>query len=1003
MLQMSNLRLNKIKSQTPISVIIHGGNRIGYLTAKTLIEQGSYVVIIDKFTGKTKKYLTELKKSELFDFFDFRGLPSLLKTLKRFDYLFYFLNEKLQQQDEFDSKEFLNETKILEDTLINARKHNAKFSLITSLQLNRDLANIVNNTKLATPSPYSNIELQKYCETLTAEFKDKSNINLRILRLGTVIGKGISNISCKPLDDLFRDAVDKPQITIKGEGLDIYSLIHESDATYGLLKLAFSDNTRGEVISLANKNNYTTLSLAYKLLELNTEAQAIRFVENPDSQFLIQDLYVPAPHASKYGWTQQISLENALIEQVQSYYDSVNKQWNLDSSPKKKVKKDVVTEGKTKLGQFLYGVFNPIKGVVGTKRERKSINYKKGFLLLLSSLGILSFIYFVLYPIMGTVIGTVLISNTAKDLSLSVFDLNNTKATSSIEKIERNITRVSDSIENLYWLFYITGKQELYDNTSRLVLATQYTAEGASSFINATYPLARYVQDFEPALDFQTSTSSTTREYREYLLEIEKNAYKLDDASYKISLATELIKSLNTSVFPKTLQQKILEIKDITYQLEEGVNATSQITSFLPDLLGTNERKRYLILFQNEGEIRSTGGWLTSYGIIGIEGGQIRELFVDDVYNADGTLRVQNKKHTPPASMTKALELTNWPFSLVNWYPDLSDTMSEAEPFIDDLGKGNKLDGLITINVSFIQKLLSKWDGIEVPGETEIITSSNLYDKIFQMHEDFVPGSTQKTTFLANLANEIIQKLLAMNIPELMDMGNLFQESLDEKHIQATFRNTDAFAFFHDKRWANSLDFRYNNTPIDIDWNWGGNKANLYLDKNYNLTIDIKDSDTIDLLYTITVANNSSSEIYPEGEYKNYQRVYIPTEATVLRINGINDNEYTIFREGGFKVIGGWFNIPIKSTNTLELAYRLKREGSMSNFPLLIQEQNAFLDLNIFKQPGERKHAYKIELTYPSTWDLENSGNLNSISNQLTGTFELNQDLLFSVVWKVPN
>ena len=147
MLQMSNLRLYKIKSQTPISVIIHGGNRIGYLTAKTLIEQGSYVVIIDKFTGKTKKYLTELKKSELFDFFDFRGLPSLLKTLKRFDYLFYFLNEKLQQQDEFDSKEFLNETKILEDTLINARKHNAKFSLITSLQLNRDLANIVNNTR----------------------------------------------------------------------------------------------------------------------------------------------------------------------------------------------------------------------------------------------------------------------------------------------------------------------------------------------------------------------------------------------------------------------------------------------------------------------------------------------------------------------------------------------------------------------------------------------------------------------------------------------------------------------------------------------------------------------------------------------------------------------------------------------------------------------------------------------------------------------------------------
>ena len=69
---MSNLRLNKIKPQTPISIIVHGGNRLGYLTAKTLIEQGCYVIIIDKFDSTTKKYISELKKSELFDFFDFK-------------------------------------------------------------------------------------------------------------------------------------------------------------------------------------------------------------------------------------------------------------------------------------------------------------------------------------------------------------------------------------------------------------------------------------------------------------------------------------------------------------------------------------------------------------------------------------------------------------------------------------------------------------------------------------------------------------------------------------------------------------------------------------------------------------------------------------------------------------------------------------------------------------------------------------------------------------------
>ncbi len=108
------------------------------------------------------------------------------------------------------------------------------------------------------------------------------------------------------------------------------------------MKLSFSDNTRGEVISLANKNNYTTLSLAYKLLELNTEAQTIRFVENPEEQFLIQDLYVPAPHASNYGWNQQVSLEEALVEQIQKYYEATNKTWDIDKSPQRRNQKKLL-------------------------------------------------------------------------------------------------------------------------------------------------------------------------------------------------------------------------------------------------------------------------------------------------------------------------------------------------------------------------------------------------------------------------------------------------------------------------------------------------------------------------------------------------------------------------------------------------------------------------------------------------------------------------------------
>ena len=995
---MNTNKLNKIKAQTPVSLILHGGNRDGYLIAKTLIDQGAHVIVVDTYNSETKKYITDLKNTGKADFFDFKGYTDLLKKLKKFDYIFYLLNHKLETK-EFNSKEFLAETKTLETSLKATKRQNAKFSLVTSLKLNRELSIRLNNEQISQPSPYSNIELQKYCENLTAEFKDKTSTNARIIRLATVVGLGIEKTTDETINNLLLDTTQKTQITIKGEGLDIHNLIHENDSTYGILKLTFSEKTNGEVITLSNKNDYTTLSLAYKLLELNTDAQSIKFVEDKESQFLIRDLYVPATHATKYGWAQQTSLEEALVEQTQVFYDKTNKKWDLPTKDNRKVETEVSKKTETKFGSFINQIVNPIKKLFD-REEKKDIEPKRILSLSAFIISLLLLVYFVIYPILGMALGGIIINRNIQSAKESISALEIAESRNSIETIDTNLDRISSSLNNLYWIFNISGQKELYNDTVQLLLGFQYTLEGADSLIDGLEPFALYIKDFQPAIDMQTTTPTTTREYRDYLEAMEDNQYKITDASYKISLATEIIKDVNTSLFPKFLQDPILEIKDILTDVENTTNTAEDTLVFLPKLLGVDERQRYLILLQNESEIRSTGGWLTSYGILGIEGGQVRELFVDDIYNADGNLKVQGKTYTPPVSMQSALEIEEQPFSLINWNPDLSEVMTASEPYIKELGKGNDLDGLITIDISLVQKLLDHWGGIEVPGESEIVTSENIYSKIFEMHESFTPGSTQKSTFLANLANEIIKKILSMNIMELGEMGDVFTESLNEKHLQATFANRDAYQYFSENTWSGTLDSKYNESPLLIDWNWGGNKANLYLEKNHALEVDIKDEDTVDIKYVLTVENDSTKEVYPEGNYINYQRAYIPSYSQILKIDGFEENEYTTYKESGFKVIGGWFNTNIQDVNTLTISYRLTRDSN-SNFPLVKEDNNIFLDLDIFKQAGEKKNAYKLDISYPSTWTLNSSENLNGISNQLSTRFDLDTDKTFSIVWGI--
>lgn len=1002
---MNNLRFNKVKSHTPITVIVHGGNRLGSLLTKILIEQGGYVVLIDKFDNTTKKYISDLKKSELVDFFDFKGFDSLFDNIKRIDYLYYLLDDKLAQGN-FESKEFLSETKYLETSLNQTKKNEAKFSLVTSLQLNRELVERTDGSKISVPAPYSNIELQKYCETMVAEYKDKTNINARIIRLGTLIGKGQTRLKDEALHSLFKDATDSPQITIKGEGLDIHNLIHEDDATYGILKLTFANNTKGEVITLANKNDYTTLSVAYKLLELNTDAQSIKFIDNPDDKFVIKDIYVPAPHASKYGWTQQISLEKGIIDQIQVYYDNINKSWDITKEPTKTSTKILTKESKTELGEFFDKLKEPFRKAKEEREKKRSAAKPNPKAIAGWAIGLIILLlltYFLIYPIIGTTIGIYTASRAIKNIPESFLSAQIDESKEEIEQAKQSLNRASNSFDNLFWLFKLTNNERTYDNASKLFVAGTDIASGAGQLIDAAHPLAMYIKDFKPAISLQETTATTSREYREYLNMIDENKYKLEDAEYKISLASELLKTVETNSFPPFMRESVIQIKELANTAQIATNTYKETTYFIPKILGVDERQRYLILLQNESEIRSTGGWITSYGIVGIEGGQIRELFVDDIYNADGTLRVQGKKYNPPASMASVLEIKDWTFSLVNWSPNLQEVLTASQQFVDDLEKGNDIDGIITIDITFFQKLLGKWGGIEVPGEDELITADNIQEKVYQMHREFTPGSTQKTTFLANLANEIVKKFLSMDINQIIEMGDILTSSLNEKHLQVAMRNSQAQNFFNSRDWGGTLSQKYNDAPIVIDWNWGGNKANQYLNKNHSLAVTVKDQDHIDFAYTLTVENTSTSNTYPQGDYTNYQRVYIPSEAEILRIVGMKENKYDTYKESGYKVIGGWFNIPVKGISTLEISYRLEREKVGSNFPILQQESALFLDLNIFKQAGERKHAYKLDISYPSSWSLRKAEGLNTISNQLSTRFDLNKDTEYQIVWDIPN
>jgi|GEM_PF-645079 len=1016
---MAKENITKTKKNKPVSIIVHAANIVSYNLAKTLAEQGSRVILVDYFDSKSKKTLLEIKKIGDIDFVDTHGLEDLMKKIGKVDYLFYIQSHYLLNNEIFESKDFLEESNNLNLCLKVCQKYGAKFSLVTTITFNEKLMYAMQNPNYSKPSAYSAEELQKYSETLVAEYHDKSKINARILRLGTILGEE-NDIDRYPIiNKLFEDSVRRNSIQIPGEGLDINYLVNINDAVYGILKLTFSPKTNGEVISLCNNNDYTILSIAYKLLELNPNAVEIKFVPETEKKPLLYTQYIPAPNAEEYGWGQKISFEESISDTLKAKYNEYNKTWDKkedsESEYKRKLEEirkkredytpqeEVSKTEKTPLGEFISKLFSPIstkkkKQAQDDEMKKKKPTPREIIIKISAIILIVLLFYFLIYPLVSISIGSYTTYSQAQDLMNNYSDLEQEEVDSKLKSINNNVKGISNSFENLGWLFWVIQQDEMRANTSLLLTSLEIGSEGLIDFNENASPLITYLEEFEPAVDFQDSSTGAAREYTELLSQIDSEAPKIQESIKKIERASNILKEVDPTVYPDFLQQPLSQLQKHNLVINEQIVPFRQVISFLPDILGVDERQRYLVLLQNPAELRSTGGWISSYALVDIEGGQIRRLEVDDVYNLDGELKNQDKVFEPPEDMQEALDVNEWSLSLANWEPDFRETSQQAEFFIQEAGKASSVDGVITIDIKALQSLLERWGGISIPGEQEIITHENIYNRIFDMHQDFTPGQSQKATFLANLANETLNRLLSSDIQEYSEIMDVIFESLESKNILIFLKQTDAQKYFYEQNWDGSVSpTKYGNLPFAVEWNWAANKSNLYLNRQENIILEILDKDEIKYNYSLIIQNNSSTDTYPQGEYTNYTRVYLPENAEITSTSGFEDDEYNIYHKGGFKVIAGWFNIPTQSTRELGVQYRIE------NTKNILQTSNSqiYANLNIFKQPGTPTNdQMRIEIFYPETWSIQDSDKFQQSGIRLMKELILDVERQYQIEWQ---
>ncbi|MBI3380237.1 DUF4012 domain-containing protein [Candidatus Gottesmanbacteria bacterium] len=468
------------------------------------------------------------------------------------------------------------------------------------------------------------------------------------------------------------------------------------------------------------------------------------------------------------------------------------------------------------------------------------------------------------------------------------------------------------------------------------------------------------------------------------------------------------IDKLTLPYFPK---ERVLS------NLSPVISKLTSVYEFLPvfaQVFFQDTPKIYLVLFQNNMELRPTGGFIGSYGLLTVASGKIQDFKIEDVYTADGQL----KGHVdPPVPIRKYLQQPHFFLRDSNFNPDFAISSVQASWFLQkELGKN--VDGVIGVNLSLAQKIMQVVGPIKLSDfGGEEITADNFFYKVHYLSQDnFFPGSTQKKDVLTALAGGIFSKLTEGSKNNFLELVPVVKQSLEEKNILIYLDNPPLQKIIEDHGWAgrmvkvacvekkdeNGKLLASNSDSCMSDYlsineaNLGVNKANYFISKSIVLEKKIADDGIVTSSITISYENTNSTVVLSPQIYTNYLRVFVPIGSKLISVtlNGaayspqdVDTENYSSDKTSfGFLV-----KIAPDNKGVVKIAYTLPRTfvGSNTSYQLFYQ-----------KQGGDKNSPLIFSMTYPNKFKFKplNFSSSSPSDNEIYYTTDTSVDRVFALL-----
>lgn len=438
-------------------------------------------------------------------------------------------------------------------------------------------------------------------------------------------------------------------------------------------------------------------------------------------------------------------------------------------------------------------------------------------------------------------------------------------ATSTLERAERRVQAAGAS--TTAFTVRLLNVVPLLGSPGRaLSAATRAAQQGVAA--------GRIVADASTSFPTSASAGVEGQDLRPFHAAATRSQEAVREADQRLAVAAADLAGPAGAVLPpvsKPARAMRAELAEGRQQLAGALRGLA----LLADLTAPDTDIRLLVLAQDTLELRPTGGFIGSYGLLHFFHGTAKL----EKYEATEDLPFPDPPMPPPPTL--ALYLTQpWTLSNSNWSPDFPTSAATATELFRRQG-GGEVDGVLGLTELATARLVGVLGPLKLPSYPQPVVEEGFDRRIVYEVELKKPQDVPRKKYLVELSNVLFERLFHLPAEKVPGVADAVRRSIGAGDFQLWFKEPARQEILAGTQVAGALPVVDGDFLMVVDANMTASKANLEITKRMDYTVSSDDDGR--LVGRLRIELRNEGEESPINPFYNaYLRVYVPRGARLL-------------------------------------------------------------------------------------------------------------------------